>query len=82
MAGQTAVWLTLGREHALSEVVDPDTYDPEGEGEPDGLLIHPALRWSMATEWARIGPSLIVRLVLVVPREAGGRVKALLDSLT
>jgi hypothetical protein len=82
MAGRTAVWLTLGREHALSELVDPVVYNPEGEGEPDGLLTHPALRWSMATEWARVGPSLIVRLVLVVPREAGDRVKALLDSLT
>jgi len=82
MAGRTAVWLTLGREDALSEVVDPVAYDPESEGEPEALLTDPALRWSMATEWARVGPSLIVRLVLVVPRKAGGSVRALLDALT
>jgi hypothetical protein len=65
MAGRTAVWLTLGREHALSEVVDPIAYDPEADGEPEGLLSHPAPRWSMATEWARTGPSLVVRLILL-----------------
>jgi hypothetical protein len=81
MAGRTAVWLTLGREHALSEVVDPVAYDPEADGEPGGLLIHPALRWSMATEWARVGPSLIFRLIFVVPVRAENTVKILLDAL-
>jgi hypothetical protein len=80
MAGQTAVWLALGRQHALSDVVDPDTYDPEAEGEPEGLLTHPTLHWSMATEWARIGPSLVFRLVMVVSSRAQDRVKTLLES--
>jgi hypothetical protein len=82
MAGRTAVWLALGPEHALSEVVDPTAYDPEADGEPESLLVHPGLHWSMATERARVGPSLIFRLILVVPKEAGGRVTALLVSLT
>lgn len=80
MSGRTAVWLTLGRERPLSDVVDPVTYDPEREGEPDALLTNPALRWSMATEWARVGPSLIVRLIVVVPSDAEERVKTLFES--
>ena len=70
------------RDQALSEVVDPTAYDPEADAEPESLLSHPAVRWSMATEWARIGPSVIFRLILVIPREAGDRVTALLVSLT
>ena len=81
MAGRTAVWLTLAREHTLSAIVDPVAYDPESEGEPNGLLIHPALRWSMATEWARVGPSLIMRLIVIVPSEAGDGAKMLIDAL-
>jgi hypothetical protein len=81
MVGRTAVWLTLGRDRALSEVVDPLSYDPEADGEPDNLLMHPDPRWSMATEWARIGPSLIFRLILVVPADAEDRVMTLLGSL-
>ena len=82
MAGRTAIWLILGRDQALSEVVDPTAYDPEADAEPESLLSHPAVRWSMATEWARIGPSVIFRLILVIPREAGDRITALLVSLT
>jgi hypothetical protein len=81
MAGRTAVWLALGREHSLSEVVDPVAYDPEGDGEPEGLLTNPALRWSMATEWARLGPSLLIRMIIVVPPRLADRVTKLLDSL-
>ena len=81
MAGRTAVWLTLGRDRALAEVLDPVAYDPEAEGEPQTLLIHADLRWSMATEWARIGPSLIFRLILVAPARAEEPVKALLASI-
>ena len=82
MAGRTAVWLTLGPDRALAELVDPVAYDPEADGEPDGLLTHPDLRWSMATEWVRVGPSLIVRLVLVVPAHRADRVKTFLDSVS
>ena len=81
MAGRTAVWLTLGREHALAEIVDPVGYDPEAAGEPEGLLTHPALRWSMATEWVRIGPSLLVRLMIVVPAHHARRVTEILDDV-
>jgi len=81
MAGRTAVWLTLGRDRALAEVVDPVAYDPEGDGEPAGLLMHPALRWSMATEWVRVGPSLIFRLILVVPTHRADHVQTVLEAL-
>jgi len=82
LAGRTVVWLTLGRDSALAGLVDPLKYDPEAEGEPDALLAAPDARWSMATEWARVGPSLVIRLILVVPANAENRVKALLRSLT
>ena len=82
LAGRTVVWLTLPRDRALSEVLDPTACDPEAEGEPEALLASPAARWSMATEWARVGPSLVIRLILVVPSDAENRVKALLRSLT
>ena len=81
MAGRTAVWLTLGRDRALAEVVDPAAYDPEADGEPETLLTHPALRWSMATEWVRVGPSLAFRLILVVPAHEADRLKTLLTSV-
>jgi hypothetical protein len=80
MAGRTAVWLTLGRDRALSEVVDPVAYDPEAVGEPDGLLTQPELRWSMATEWVRTVPSLIFRMILVVPAHRGDRVQTVLKT--
>lgn len=81
MAGRTAVWLTLGRERSLSEIVDPISYDPEAAGEPERLLIHSDLRWSMATEWTRVGPSLLVRMILVVSTRNAHHVTALLESL-
>jgi len=81
MAGRTAVWLTLGRDRALAEVVDPAAYDPEADGEPETLLTHPALRWSMATEWVRVGPSLAFRLILVAPAHEADRLKTLLTSV-
>ena len=82
LSGRTVVWLTLGRDRALAEVLDPVACDPEAEGEPEALLATADARWSMATEWARVGPALVVRLILVVPSDAENRVKALLRSLT
>ena len=82
LSGRTVVWLTLGRDRALSEALDPVACDPEAEGEPDALLATADARWSMATEWARVGPSLVVRLILVVPNDEESRVKILLQSLT
>jgi hypothetical protein len=81
MAGRTAVWLTLDRATALSDVVDPLTYDPEAEGEPEALLAHSGARWAMATSWARVGPSLVVRLILIVPSESIEGVTRLLEPL-
>ena len=81
LAGRTVVWLTLGRSTALAEVVDPFTCDPEGDGEPEGLLDTDQARWSMASEWARVGPSLVIRLILVVPGSAAPTVNDRLNAL-
>ena len=79
--GRTAVWLALARDRALAEIIDPTAYDPEAPGEPDALLTDRRVRWSMASEWARVGPSLVVRLVVIVPTEAASRVSDLFDTL-
>ncbi len=81
VAGRTVVWLTLGRGTAMAWVVDPLTCDPEGMGEPEGLLATAEARWSMASEWARVGPSLIIRLILVVPASAEPAVSDRLEAL-
>ncbi|MCK5377701.1 MAG: hypothetical protein KAJ97_11480 [Acidobacteria bacterium] len=81
LAGRTVVWLTLGRGRPLAEVVDPVLYDPEAEGEPEALVARSGARWAMATEWARVGPSLVIRLILYVPDDAEGTVTTLLDGL-
>lgn len=78
LSGHTAVWLALPRGRALSEILDPLTYDPEAQGEPEGLLEHAGAQWSMASEWAQIGPSLVVRLVVIVPAARADRVTDLL----
>ena len=50
VAGRTVVWLTVGRGTALAEVVNPAICDPEGDGEPEGLLGTAVARWAMASE--------------------------------
>ncbi len=81
LSARTVVWLTLGRGTPLSDVVDPMTCDPEVVGEPERLLASADARWAMATEWARVGPSLVIRLIVVVPTEAEDRVRSILESL-
>jgi len=81
LAARTVVWLTLGRDLALAEVVNPLAYDPEAEGEPEALLVGSGARWAMATSWDRVGPSLVVRVIVYVPEQAGAEVKALLAGL-
>lgn len=81
LAGRTVVWLTLARERPLSEVVDPIEFDPESTSQLEALLAQPDLRSSMATEWARVGPSLVIRIVLVVPAEAQEVVCDLLSAI-
>jgi len=77
MAGRTVVWLALGRERSLAELVDPMSCDPELEAERERLLAA-ADRWAMASSWVVAGPSLLVRIVLVVPAEAEAAVTAIL----
>ncbi len=75
-AGRTVVWLTLGRERSLAELVDPMSCDPELEAERERLLAA-ADRWAMASSWVVAGPSLLVRIVLVVSAEAEAAVTAI-----
>jgi hypothetical protein len=81
LSGRTVVWLTLPRGRALSDVLDPHTYDPEADGEPERLLEHGAAHWSMASEWAQVGPSLVIRLVVIVPAARADRIDDLLRDL-
>ena len=81
LEARTVVWLTLDRGRPLAEVVDPALYDPEAEGEPEALIARAGARWAMATEWARVGPALVIRLILYVPDDAEGTVTTLLDGL-
>jgi hypothetical protein len=81
LEGRTVVWLTLGRETPLAGVVDSLVCDPEAEGEPNGLLSTPEARWAMACEWVRVGPSLVIRLILVVPAASLNPVLARLAGL-
>jgi hypothetical protein len=78
---RTAVWLCIGRHRALAEVIDPVAFDPESEGEPDGLQRRADVRWSAATARARHGASLVFRLILVLPAEKASRVVGLVGRL-
>jgi len=75
-AGRTVVWLALGREPSLAEIVDPVACDPELETERERLLAA-ADRWAMASSWLVVGPSLLVRIVLVIPANAEDAVTAI-----
>jgi hypothetical protein len=81
LAGRTGVWLVLDRGRPLSSIVDPERCDPESPEERERLVETPEARWSMATSWAPVGPSLIVRMILVVPVLAQDRIVEILESL-
>ena len=81
LAGRTVVWLTLRRGESLATLVDTASYDPEADGEPEGLLQHESVRWSMATEWADVGPSLVVRVIGCVPTEKVQVIQSLLAGV-
>lgn len=81
LAHRTALWLTLPARQAIATVVDPETYNPEAEGEPLGLVNRSAARWAMATTWGRIGPSMVYRVVLWIPETSLPTVESLLGSI-
>lgn len=74
LASRTVVWLALAPDQVLAEVVDPVGCDPEDPQQMERLLHLDAARWTMATSWARIGPSWVVRMVLIVPAAAADEV--------
>jgi hypothetical protein len=80
MAGRTSVWLALASSRRVVDLVDPFSYDPEAEGEPERLLASSGMRWGMATSFAPRGASLLFRLVLYVRADAAATVEALLDK--
>ena len=82
LANRTAVWLTLPSRPAIAELVDPATYDPDSNGEPDGIVTHTNARWAMTTEWARVGPSTIYHVILWVPAEDARGVQTILSRLS
>lgn len=80
MAGRTAVWLALARSRRVVDLVDPFSYDPEAEGEPERLLATSGMRWGMVTSVAPRGPSLLFRVVLFVPADGAPAVENLLEE--
>lgn len=80
-AGRTLLWLTTDRGKRLAEVVDPMTCNPEARGEVEGLLECPDARWTMATSWARVGPSHVTRIILVLDADHAERVVGILKSI-
>ncbi len=81
MARRTALWLTMGRDRRLIELVDPFSYDPEAEGEPEALLERAGMRWGMATSFAPTGSSTVFRVVLFVSDEAVPHIGTLISRL-
>lgn len=81
LANRTAVWLALPARPAIAELVDPATVDPDGDGEPDGIVGNASPRWAMATEWARIGPSTIYHVILWVPEDSAPAVESVLARI-
>ena len=81
LVARTTVWLTIGRHHALAELIDPVAFDPESEGEPVGLQCRARVRWSVATAWVRNGASLVFRLIFVLPADKASRVAELIERL-
>lgn len=81
-AGRTQLWLTLPRSVHLAEVVDPVAFDPDRRGAPADLILEAHPRWAMISSFARIGPSVVYRLQLHLPRPAADAVGAIVDRLS
>jgi hypothetical protein len=81
LEGRTAVWLTLPRQRAAAEVLDPFAYDPEASGEPERLLTRPEVRWGMATSHLSAGPSVVHRILLYLPTSDRWAAEQLLERL-
>lgn len=81
LALRAQLWLALPAGVALAEVVDPFRGDPDGPGQPELLLSDPRLRWGVASAFALSGPSIRLRLLLVVPVEVERIAVNLLERL-
>ncbi len=81
LAARNVVWLALGPGTPPVEVIDPVACDPEQPAELERLLLHDRARWTMASSWANVGPSWILRLVVVAPTPAVESAARLLGDL-
>ena len=77
----TCVWLTLGPEVSVVDILDPLEFDPEAEGEPEALMRRSGMRWGMASSVVERRASVVVRIALFVPAGSLAAVESLLDRL-
>ncbi len=78
---RTVVWLTLPRERALGEVMDPFAYDPEAAGEPQRTIVSIQPRWAAASSWARSPAAVRTRILLHVPVSSATAAEEVLGRL-
>jgi hypothetical protein len=81
LAGRTVLWPTLASDRVVSELLDPDRYDPEAPGEPDRIMGHADIRWGLASSWVDTGASVVHRVLVYVPTAAAHDIDRLLERL-
>jgi hypothetical protein len=81
LAGRTAVWVALPRSRRVVELIDPDSYDPDAEGQLEGLMENSEIRWAVATSFASDDVSTLYRLAFFIPVDSVGTVEAILRRL-
>lgn len=79
--GRTLLWLTLARGRPLVAAADPGTADPDGPGEPDGLVAAADPRWAVATAIVGRGPSVVLRIAVWVGKDDAAAAEGALRRL-
>lgn len=67
LENRTLLWLCLPSSVTLGEVLDPMSYSPEAEGEPDLMIRSAPVRWALALRWRRGLASVGYEVHLWVP---------------
>jgi hypothetical protein len=78
---RTIVWLALPRTLALGKLLDPTSYSPEDEGEPQKLIMRCPLVWAMALRWRRNLASVRYALEVWTPEGSGTALRTFCDRL-
>ena len=81
LAERTQVWLTLPANLHLSQAVDLERCDPDGDREPDAIVASARARWAVATSFAPRGPSSLFRLRFYLPPATKERAGVILSQL-